>query len=89
MKKQRRKRILVQVKHKRAKCRQPQDMPPWMLFLLYLAWLRTMRPERPVTESVLRILIVAVALVLVVVALVAAGAPEVVTQVMEHWPLRP
>ena len=69
--------------------RPPADLPPWMIFLLYLAWLRAMRPQPPVTATVLRTLIIAVALVLVVVALVAAGAPEVVADVMQQWPLTP
>ena len=68
---------------------QRERVSPWLQFLAYLVVIRALR-ERPTTEqAVLRILIIVVGLVLIVVALCAAGAPEVVEQVVQHWPLTP
>ena len=66
-----------------------ERVSPWMQFLAYLVLVRALR-DRPATEQVvLRTLIVVVGLVLIVVALCAAGAPEVVGPVLQHWPLIP
>lgn len=71
-----------------AECLRPQKgvSHSWLIFLAYLAYLRAMRPQQSPETKVLRTLIIVVGLVLVIVALVAAGAPEVVTDVLKHWP---
>ena len=75
--------------YRRESLSRPDRIPSWLVFLAYLAYLRAMK-QRPSSESAtLRTLIVVVGLVLVVVALVAAGAPEYVQDVLEHWPLLP
>ena len=63
--------------------------PNWLALIAYLATLRATQP-RPQTEAiVLRTLIIVVGIVLTVTALAAAGAPEVVAEVLQHWPLIP
>ena len=78
----------------RTVCRIRSDSPrervsPWLQFLAYLVMVRALRDHPSTEQAVLRTLIVVVGLVLVVVALCAAGAPEVVGQVLQHWPLTP
>ena len=78
---------LVVFRHRPAP--QREQVSPWLQFLTYLVLVRALR-DRPTTDQVvLRTLIVVIGLVLVVVALCAAGAPEVVVQVLQHWPLTP
>lgn len=82
-------KLVVVYRDKKHNSPHPEPMPRWLLFLAYLAWLRAMRRERSTPERVLRTLIITVGLVLVVVALGAAGAPEVVADVLQNWPLLP
>ena len=63
-----------------------KPMPHWMMFLLYLITLRAMNsPE----VTVLRRLILAVTLLLITMILGTIGAPELVIDVIRHWPLLP
>src|SRR4051812_3776908 len=58
------------------------------LIILTILW-RVMQPPPAADIRVIRALIISVSLMLVVVALVAVGAPQVVSQVLAHWPLIP
>jgi hypothetical protein len=66
---------------------QSEPMPAWLILIAYLAYLRAMQPQRPTEVIVLRTLILVVGFVLTVVAVVAAGAPEVVIDILKHWPV--
>lgn len=68
---------------------QSEHIPKWLVFLAYLAYLIAMRPQKSPEIGTLRTLIVIVGLVLSIVALVVAGTPEIVKDVIAHWPVMP
>ncbi len=68
---------------------EPGAMPHWMLFLAYLAYLRAMRSPRSLDTALWRTLIAVIGLLLVVVTLVIAGDPQLISDVIRHWPLIP
>lgn len=68
---------------------QSDRLPIWLILLMYLAYLHATQPRHPTEVVVLRTLILVVGLVLTVVAVVAAGAPEVIVEVVKHWPSLP